>query len=145
MRCFGNPPQVLHELYVFGFRPNLTRRHEDSRSYIFDEGTGRRHTYTSRESVAIDVGMNSSSLTAIHGFAGIALNSLYFISLAMQAGERVAEYLVAAIAYGKDSRSLIMETLGYLYRRAGNHWNSESVHPLILMVSYAKSVFLVPF
>ena len=94
--------------------------------------------YNSRESVAIDVAMNQSGLTRIHGFAGLALNSLYFINVALQAGERVAEYLVAAIAYGKDCRSLILETLGHLSRRIGNHWNSENAYPLILLVSFAE-------
>ncbi len=100
--------------------------------------------YTSRESVAIDVAMNHSSLSGIHGFTAIALNSLYFISLAVPAGERMTEYLVAAIAYGKDSRSLIIEALVHLSRRVGN-WNSESAYGLILLVSFFTCLSCSPF
>jgi hypothetical protein len=128
--------QVQKELHAFGFRPDLTRRHDNCRWHI-DETNGQKRPCSLRECIANDVVMNRSRLSKIHNFTELGLQALYFLNYAQaQNSNGVVEYLLAASAIGRDSRRLIFESLQYLCDHLRN-WSGGTAadgYPLIIMV-----------
>jgi len=128
----NNEYQVQQELCVFGFRPNLTRRHSDCRWYAVDDGQQR--PYSVRESIAIDIAVNRANLSNIHFFTELGLQALYFLNFAHNS-KNVAEYFLAVSSCGKDSRRLMFESLDYLHNHIGNwHGGTSDGYPLIIMI-----------
>lgn len=129
--------KVQKELHAFGFRPDLTRRHEDCRWNV-DETNGELSPCSLRECIANDLVANRTCLSKIHDFTELGLQALYFLNFAQaQNNNGVVEYILAASAIGRDSRRLIFESLNYLYDHLPN-WSGTSAaegYPLIIMVS----------
>jgi ubiquitin carboxyl-terminal hydrolase 9/24 len=132
----NNEYQVQKELHAFGFRPDLTRRHDNCRWHI-DETNGQKRPCSLRECIANDVVMNRTRLSKIHHFTELGLQALYFLNYAQaQNNNGVVEYLLAASAIGRDSRRLIFESLQYLCDHLRN-WSGGTAadgYPLIIMI-----------
>lgn len=125
--------QVQSELYAFGFRPNLSRRHNDCRWYASDENN---HPYCLREQIAMDLDRNHTALSQINYFTEIGLQNLNFLNFASSNGKCMAEYLLAASAYGKDTQKVMFESLDHLHGQIGS-WvggSSDGHAPLIIMI-----------
>ena len=97
---------VLHD---FGFRPDLTRRSEDAR--IADRNR-RRPT---AESVSFDVletmCERKEELPSLGEVADLALQTFYIHNTAHHIHEPTFQYMLAAVAVGRTSESLILDTL----------------------------------
>lgn len=135
--------QVQKELDLFGFRPNLTRRNSDCRWYADENNV--QHAYTLHEQIAIDVAVNHRALPHIHFFSVLGLQALQFLNYAAGYNFYMAEYLLAASAYGKDSQRLILDALNYFNGHIGSWIGGAPAegYPLILLVS-GSSLQLVP-
>eukprot|EP00804_Cyclotella_cryptica_P003556 CCRYP_002177-RC/>CCRYP_002177-RC protein AED:0.09 eAED:0.09 QI:151/1/1/1/0.8/0.83/6/655/3175 len=121
-----NDAQVTHELLMFGFRPNLTRMPPNARWHM-DEATGTKQHYNLYESIAIDVASNHSLLTEMVPFIELGLWNTHFLYFTLETNRIAAQYIHAALAYGKDSNAMIVECLR-TFNSAQHYWNSEISH-----------------
>jgi hypothetical protein len=117
--------QVQQEIYAFGFRPNLTRRHHNSRWYHInnENGTTSQRLYNTREGIAIDVYMNRASLSRIGFFTELGLQHNGFYNIAANASKHVGEHLLAAYVCeggGHDTRRFLMHALENLHSHIHN-------------------------
>lgn len=128
--------KVQHELAVFGFRPDLSRRHYDCR-YV-DENNGTKRLLPYRESIAHDVAMNRTSLSKIHRYTEMGLTQLHLLNCAhVHLG--MTEYILAACSIGRTSTELIIESLYIIHDRIKRDiWgrgNQDDSHKLMISVS----------
>ncbi|KAL7554446.1 hypothetical protein ACHAWF_017892 [Thalassiosira exigua] len=79
--------------------------------------------------------MNQSKMSRIHHFTELGMQALFFLNLAINNCKSVGEYLLAASAFGKDSRKIMIEALEYLNQHIGS-WvqGSNDGSNVILMV-----------
>eukprot|EP00804_Cyclotella_cryptica_P003558 CCRYP_002177-RA/>CCRYP_002177-RA protein AED:0.41 eAED:0.41 QI:129/1/1/1/1/1/3/997/378 len=111
---------------MFGFRPNLTRMPPNARWHM-DEATGTKQHYNLYESIAIDVASNHSLLTEMVPFIELGLWNTHFLYFTLETNRIAAQYIHAALAYGKDSNAMIVECLR-TFNSAQHYWNSEISH-----------------
>lgn len=123
---------VRSDFHSLGFRPNLSRRSNDAIRVCAPDGREQlRHT---TESVCIDV----KSLMALQGkenFDSVGLGMFVFElhAKAYAACEPLAEYLLAATVFERDSNALIKSTLTSL-RLAPTGWTGNEVCAAAVMV-----------
>jgi ubiquitin carboxyl-terminal hydrolase 9/24 len=108
---------------MFGFRPNLTRRPDATRWNIDNDG---KRPYQPVESIAHDVALNHTESTTFNKLFEWGIFSLHFLHLACITSEPVAEYLLAASAYHKDTTRLMAETLKTFHQVLGNWGTTDS-------------------
>ena len=132
--------QVRQELHVFGFRPNLSRRPDESRWYIHDESNGKKRPYQVVESVVNDVVINRLQLLKTGQIYEMGLFSYPFLNLAYNTSKQLAEYLLAASAYRKDTTRLMLETLKIFHNNVGN-WGATDIFNVCLMVNRLYTIF----
>lgn len=122
---------MRNELHMFGFRPNLTRRPENTRWYVDETG---RWNYTDTESIANDVAIHYPAVSKLTKVPELNLFTLHFLSLASSTSTPLAEYLLSAVAYGKDTTRLMQEALKQFHQNAGN-WGANELINVCMLVS----------
>mmetsp|Transcript_24463 Transcript_24463/g.35514 ORF Transcript_24463/g.35514 Transcript_24463/m.35514 type:complete len:1442 (+) Transcript_24463:501-4826(+) len=131
-----NEVQVHSDLHTFGFRPDLSRREEETRLCVTGNQSERRtHAYQSAESVALDVALQfkNGRLATLGRLADIGLLSFHLYLMAYSACEPLAEYLLAASAFGKDTGRLLVDSLKAL-SRAHSGWGGNETFRACLMI-----------
>jgi hypothetical protein len=113
----------MHELRVFGFRPNLTRMPPQARWYT-DQATGNRHPYGTYEIVATDVALHHHQLTKHLPFHELGIWNPNFLFWTLETDRNTAQYIHAACAYGNDCDAMIFEFLR-TFNGNPNHWNHQ--------------------
>ena len=81
--------------------------------------------------------VNNTSLSQIPTLTKYALHQLYFLQFAKQNSNSISYYLLAGSSYGRETRKLLAEALGFVHRNM-NSWserNSNNDH-LFVSVSY---------
>lgn len=122
------------DLHTFGFRPDLTRRSREAR--ISDSGEREQHLQ-SAESVAVDVTnmLKHRGRAKIGRLAELGLESFFLFASAYSASEPLAQYILSAAAYERDTAHLVIGTLKALYR-APTGWAGVETCNAAVMVSH---------
>jgi hypothetical protein len=98
-----------------------------SARWHIDDATGTKHQYNLYESIAVDVALNHSLLTDIVPFLELGLWNTHFLYFTLETNRIAAQYIHAALAYGKDSNAMIVECLR-TFNSSQHYWNSEISH-----------------
>lgn len=134
----SNELRVRLDLHAHGFRPDLTRRPQQTRITTHQ---GREHTLSTAESVAIDV---SSSIGAeapsLGKLADSGLSIFHFYSTAYSASEALAEHVLAAACFSRNTDILIMNTLNAIYMAPTGWVGSETLNAAVLIFKVLASI-----
>jgi len=117
--------RVRNDLYVHGFRADLSRRPANVRFEVYDS---RDDLLKSCESIARDVASHFENKTPTLGkLADEGMNTFHFyFTLTSNSSEQLAEYILAAAFYGKKSDELIKDTLKNIYK-APQGWQGNDI------------------
>jgi hypothetical protein len=115
--------QVLYDVCMCGYRPNLTRRHESITFYSYQ---GQTSYFEYAESVALDNTMNLTQVSApqIDEVTSGAFLNFHLFSSTFHLNCHLSTYLITRWCYDKDTMVLISETLRNFYKTAST-WNSN--------------------
>jgi hypothetical protein len=115
-------------LHTFGFRPDLSRRSQNSR--VSPEKNEPR---TATESVAIDVVNCMSGPANVGPLAEYAFETFHFFQVAYSASEPMAEHLVAGLLHSRESDKMIFGTLKAIYQAQSGWGGNETLSAAIMV------------
>eukprot|EP00980_Cylindrotheca_fusiformis_P010326 scaffold2299_cov131-Cylindrotheca_fusiformis.AAC.13 len=134
----SNEIRVRLDLHTFGFRPDLSRRSVESRLFVVQGHEQRR---TSAESAAIDCASTlKGNIPNLGRLADLGLISFALYSSAYSASEPLAENLLAAAAYGRDSNLLVIDTLKAIYTAPTGWVGNETLSAAIMVLRVVASI-----
>lgn len=127
--------RVRVDLHTFGFRPDITRRSQES---IFDDQQQLRHT---SESVAIDAFKNMTEQVNCGPLAEYAYETFHFFYVAYSANEPLAEHLLAGFCNRRDkTEKLIFSTLQAIYHAPSGWGGNETCNAAIMVLRVLAAI-----
>lgn len=131
--------RVRNDLYLHGYRADLSRRSQDARFVLRD---GREDVLKSCESIARDVASNFKNRAASLGkLADYGMSTLHFyMTLISNASEQLAEYIIAAAFYRKNSDDLIYNTLKAIYTAQSGWQGNDILNAAVAVLSALASI-----
>jgi len=138
----SNETKVRHDLHMFGFRPDLSRRPSNARHAVMDGQ--EQHLPSPCESVAYDVySIFKDNPPNIGKLAGIGLSSFRLYEMAANVGEQVGEYVLAGAFVGKNLEHcspLIYDALKVIYQGTVGWISHETVPGAIFILRVLASI-----
>ena len=131
--------RVRNDLYVHGFRADLTRRPDNVRFVVFDN---RKDLLKSCESIARDVASQFKGRSPTVGkLADGGMNTFHlYCTLISSSSEQLAEYLIAAAFYGKKADELIRDTLRTIYRAPQGWQGNDILNAAVMILNSLASI-----
>mmetsp|Transcript_43869 Transcript_43869/g.105841 ORF Transcript_43869/g.105841 Transcript_43869/m.105841 type:complete len:3072 (+) Transcript_43869:108-9323(+) len=134
----SNEIRVRLDLHTFGFRPDLSRRSAESRISVVQ---GQDEPRKTAESVAIDSAeLLRNKIPNLGKLADMGLFTFIMHANAYGASEPLAENILAAAAFGRDTSSLIIDTLRNIYSAPTGWVGNETVSAAIMMLRVLASI-----
>ncbi len=131
--------RVRNDLYLHGYRADLSRRSADARFIVHD---GREDLLKSCESIARDVASHFKNKTATLGKLADAGMSTFHIycTLITNSSEQLAEYIIAAAFYRKNADDLIHNTLKAIYMAPQGWQGNDILNAAVTVLSSLASI-----
>ena len=110
---------------MFGFRPDLSQCEHKVRCSI--DSAGNKRSFTTHESIAMDVASSQNSLMEYCPFRELGLWNPYFLWYSLETDKVTAQYIFAALAYGYDSDTMALELLRQ-FHSPQHRWDTQISH-----------------